>query len=278
VTSEIAMSYAGLDGAIKVRAVAVVLDIERKVRPDIFFAIFVSLAAVAIAALLSLLLLKVLNRVMISLPADNKLYGYEIVVDIGLRGDGQVVALYQGVDISKLAPQVQDLRPPKGSKDQLLVHTMNLRRQVPGLFKPFTEPRAEVVREEDVVYRQRTSQGGLAVPFKQAMMIRPSREKSKDPELISAVVTLLVPRSGNGAGIVGVTRLLESQSFKEAVREFLDLRKSSSAEKDSASSGASTVSAAGLPDGGPSSGAPKAAVPPPPRPARPPGPPPPPRA
>jgi len=278
VTSEIAMSYAGLDGAIKVRAVAVVIDIERKVPPNRWLPIFVSLAAVAIAALLSLLLLKVLNRAMTSLPDDNKLYGYEVVVDVGIRGTGQVVALYQGVDISKLAPQAPDLRPPKGSKDELNVHTMKLRRRVPGLFKPFTEPRAEVVGEEDVVYRQRTSQGGLAVPFKQAVMIRPSREKSKDPELISAVVTILVPRSGNGAGVAGVTRLLESQSFKEAVREFLDLRKSSSVEEEPLSSGASLASASGLPDGGPSGIAPKAAVPPPPRPARPPGPPPPPRA
>lgn len=278
VTSEIAMSYAGLDGAIKVRAVAVVIDIERKVKPIVWIPPLVSIVAVAIAALLSLLLLKVLNRAMTSLPDDNKLYGYEVVVDIGIRGTGQVVALYQGVDISKLAPQVQDLRPPKGSKDELNVHTMKLRRRVPGLFKPFTEPRAEVVGEEDVVYRQRTSQGGLAVPFKQAVMIRPSREKSKEPELISAVVTILIPRSGNGAGVAGVTRLLESQSFKEAVREFLDLRKSSSVEKDHLSSGASLASASGLPDGGPSGIAPKAAVPPPPRPARPPGSPPPPRA
>jgi hypothetical protein len=276
--SEISMSYTGLDGSTKVRAIPITVDIARKVPPNQWLPVLMSLVAVLLAALLSLLLLNLLNRIMTSLPDDSKLYGYEIAAEIGIRGTGQVVAQYQGADVSKLAPQVQDLRPPKGSKDELSVHTMKLRRQVPGLFKPFTEPRAEVVGEKGVVYRQRTSRGGLAVPFKQAVMIRPSREKPKDPELIAVLITILVPRSGSGAGVAGVSRLLEGQSFKEAIREFLDLRKSSSAENVPMNEGHSPVSATGPSEVEPSGVAPRAVVPPPPpRPVRPPDSPPAPR-
>lgn len=279
VNSQISLLFQGLDGSANTKSVPLTIDIQRKVPPNQWLPIVLSLFAVLIAAFLSLLLLQILNRTMTSLPEDNKLYGYEIQVEVGIRGTGQVVALQQGVDVTKNSPQVKDLRPPKGSKDELSVHTMKLRRRVPGLFKPFTEPRAEVVGESDVVYRQRTSQGGLAVPFKQALILRPSRERPTDLELTSAILTVLVPRSGNWAGVAGVTRLIESQSFKEAVREFLDLRKSTSASEESMERGSTKTSVdSGTnvnPDANRARDEPKSA-PQPPRTGRPPVPPPPP--
>lgn len=222
------LSYQGLDGDTQTRDVPVRIELERETPPCLWCAVAISLAAVVVAALLSLLLLQVLNRAMTSLPDDTKLYGYELPIEVGIRKTGQVVAVYDGIDVTKISPEVKDLRPPKGSKDELSVHTMKLRRRVPGLFQPFREPRAEVVNETDVVYRQKTGSGGLALPFKQALILRPSKERAKDSELLAAVLTLLVPRSGSNGGVAGISRLLEGEGFKEAIREFIDLRKASS--------------------------------------------------
>jgi len=224
----VSLSYQGLDGNTQSRDVPVRIELERETPPCLWCAVAISLAAVVVAALLSLLLLQVLNRVMTSLPDDTKLYGYELPIEVGIRKTGQVVAVHDGTDVTKISPEVKDLRPPKGSKDELSVHTMKLRRRVPGFFQPFREPRAEVVNETDVVYRQKTGSRGLAVPFKQALILRPSKENAKDPELLAAVLTLLVPRSGSNGGVAGISRLLEGEGFKEAIREFIDLRRSSS--------------------------------------------------
>lgn len=267
------LSFSGLDGTQKSLQAPVIVDIKRDVPPDILLAIFVSLAAVAAAALLSLFLLRVLNAVMTSLPDDSKLYGYELPIEVGVRDTGQVVAIHNGVDVSKISPQVKDLRPPKGDKNEIGVHTLKLRRRVPGLFRPFSEPRAEVVNETGVVYRQRTSQGGLAMPFRQALVLRPSRDAPKDPELTSVTLNILIPRSGNGSGVAGVVKLLEGQSFKEAIREYLDGRRSPTSPEHETAVGLppapSSENSGGLAKQS-SSQAPK----PPPRPPRPAGPPP----
>jgi hypothetical protein len=237
VAGDFDLSFVGLGGTQETLQAPVRISLRRVVPPNPLTAIIVSLAAVAAAALLSLLLLKVLNTAMTSLPDDSKLYGFEIPIEVGVRGTGQVVALHKSTEVSKIVPQAGDLRPPKGDKNEISVHTLKLRRRVPGLFRPFREPRAEVVNETGVVYRQRTSQGGLAVPFRQALVLRPSREAAKDLELTSAILTLLVPRSGNGSGMDGVARLLRGQSLNEATREFLDSRRSStSPEQESGGS------------------------------------------
>lgn len=280
--TDLTLTYQGLEGGIQSREVPVRINLERKTPPCLWCAVAISIAAVAVAALLSLVLLQILNRVMTSLPADTTLYGYELPIEVGIRGAGQIVALHEGVDVTKISPEVKDLRPPKGSKDELNVHTMKIRRRVPGIFQPFREPRAEVVSEIDVVYRQKTASGGLAVPFRQALILRPSRERAKDPELTAATLTLLVPRSGSHGGVAGVLRLLEGEGFKEAIREFLDLRKASLTESDRAAvseSSATTRTSAQGPSGMSNSGtranggsptkptsAPKPPPPPPPRP------------
>jgi hypothetical protein len=278
--ARLSLTYQGLDGDTQSRDVPVRIELERKTPPCLWCAVAISIAAVILAALLSLLLLQVLNRVMTSLPDDTKLYGYELPIEVGISKTGQVVALHDGADVTQLSPEVKDLRPPKGSKDELSVHTMKLGRRVPGLFQPFREPRAEVVNETDVVYRQKTGSGGLAVPFRQALILRPSKDKAKDPERLAAVLTLLVPRSGSNGGVTGVSRLLEGEGFQEAMREFIDLRKASSAESEKPVAGESKISAgvqtqadpssmktgAGLGGGsGPRPPAPPTAPPPPPR-------------
>lgn len=273
VAGTLALSFAGLDGTQKTLQVPVIIDLKRVVPPNPLTAVLISLAAVVTAALLSLLLLKVLNNVMTSLPDDSKLYGYEVPIEVGVRGTGQVVATHNGLDVTKISPQVKDLRPPKGDKNEIGVHTLKLRRRVPGLLKPFSEPRAEVVNETGVVYRQRTSQGGLAVPFRQALVLRPSRDAPKDPELTSAILNILVPRSGNGSGVAGVVKLLEGQSFKEAIREYLDGRKSSTSPEHETAAGLTAAPSSGDSGGLAKQSSPQAPKPPPP-PPRPAGPPP----
>jgi len=273
VAGTLALSFAGLDGTQKTLQVPVIIDLERVVPPNPLTAVLISLAAVVAAALLSLFLLRVLNNAMTSLPDDSKLYGYEVPIEVGVRGTGQVVAIHNGVDVTKISPQVKDLRPPKGDKNEIGVHTLKLRRRVPGLLRPFSEPRAEVVNETGVVYRQRTSQGGLAVPFRQALVLRPSREAPKDPELTSAILNILVPRSGNGSGVAGVVKLLEGQSFKEAIREYLDGRKSSTSPEHETVAGLTSAPSSGDSGGLAKQSSPQAPKPPPP-PPRPAGPPP----
>lgn len=266
VTGKFDLSFVGLDGTQETLQAPVMISLGRDVPPNPWVAVLVSIAAVIVAAFLSLLLLKVLNTAMTSLPDDSKLYGYEIPIEVGVRGTGQVVAIYKGTEVSKITPQAADLRPPKGDKNEIGVHTLKLRRRVPGLFRPFSEPRAEVVNETGVVYRQRSSQGGLAVPFRQALVLRPSREAPKDPELTSAILNILVPRSGNGAGGAGVVKFLEGQPFKEAIREFLDSRRSSASPEQKSAGSSPSVTSPRMPVGPSEQAVPQPPTPPPPPP------------
>ena len=114
-----------------------------------------------------------------------------------------------------------------------MLQKIRLDRKLGGFFKPFSEAKAEVAKSTLATYWQRTESGGLAVPFKKAIVVSKPEGVASNSDQIVAQLTILVPTSGSEGGLVGVTNLLRGQKIKEVCKEYRD--KSSTGNSDGSS-------------------------------------------
>lgn len=179
---------------------------------------------VLIAILLSLLLLRLISSSLAVMPSSEGIYSYEAMIEIGLTQFGQVNLSIGGVDLNTFQPSASDLKRPLGSssKSALVLQKIRLDRKLGAFFKPFSEAKAEVAKSALATYWQRTDNGGLAVPFKKAIIVSKPEGAVPSSDQIVAQLTILVPTSGSEGGLVGVTNLLRGQKIKEVCKEYRD--------------------------------------------------------
>ena len=179
---------------------------------------------VLIAILLSLLLLRLISSALAVMPSSEGIYSYETMIEIGFTQFGQVNLSIGGVDLNTFQPSASDLKRPLGSssKSALVLQKIRLDRKLGGFFRPFSEAKAEVGKSTLAAYWQRTDSGGLAVPFKKAIIVSKPDGVVPVSDQIVAQLTILVPTSGSEGGLVGVTNLLRGQKIKEVCKEYRD--------------------------------------------------------
>jgi hypothetical protein len=155
------------------------------------------------------------------------------MIEIGLTQFGQVNLSIGGVDLNTFQPSASDLKRPLGSssKSALVLQKIRLDRKLGAFYKPFSEAKAEVAKSTLATYWQRTDSGGLAVPFKKAIIVSKPEGAVPSSDQIVAQLTILVPTSGAEGGLVGVTNLLRGQKIKEVCKEYRD--KSSAGNSES---------------------------------------------
>jgi hypothetical protein len=192
--------------------------------PNPWWVRFVTAGLVLVAMLLSLLLLRLISSALAVMPDRSKIYSYEALIEIGLSQFGQVSATVNGEDVSSYKPSASELKPPlaSSSKSTLVLQKIKLDRTLGNFFRPFSEATAEVQNSSEASYWQKSGSGGLAVPFRKAVIISKPEGGVSSQGSIVARVTILVPTSGSEGGIVGVAKLLQSTKLKEACKEYRD--------------------------------------------------------
>ena len=192
--------------------------------PNPWWVRIVTAGLVLVAILLSLLLLRLISSALAVMPDRSKIYSYEALIEIGLSQFGQVSATINGEDVSSYKPSASELKPPlaSSSKSTLVLQKIKIDRTLGNFFQPFSEATAQVQNSSEASYWQKSSNGGLAVPFRKALIIsKPDGGVSSQGSIV-ARVTILVPTSGAEGGIVGVAKLLQSTKLKEACKEYRD--------------------------------------------------------
>jgi hypothetical protein len=193
---------------------------DLKQPPNPWWVIFVSLCSVLAAVLLSLFLLRYISSLFSVMPND--IYSYEKVIDIGLSTMAGLKIEIDGMDLSKFKPSASDLRRPMESsnKSVLRLQSIQLERRLSHFFNPFSHVRAIIPKAALATYWQKSGSGGLAIPFKKAIILSDSSRQSASTEKVSAQLTVLVPSIGADGGITGVEQLMRSQKFLNVCKEF----------------------------------------------------------
>ena len=221
--------------------------------PNPLWVRLVTAISVLVAMLLSLLLLRFISGALAVMPKRDSVYSYEKKIEIGQNSFGQVRITIDGVEVSNYQPSVEDLVKPlsSSSKSQLVLKNTKIERKLGGFFKPFSEPRALLPKSSVASYWQQSGEGGLAVPFRRAIVVSVMDRETSSEELISGQLTILVPVNGSDGGIRGIESLLHGPKLKDVCKDIKDKVKNSRNEILKKSDGSSGVEAVVLPPGGP---------------------------
>jgi len=200
---------------------------EFRAPPDSRSVLLATLAIVIIAIFLSLFVLRYISSLLAVMPNKGKVYSYEANIEILQSSFGQVSILINGIESSKFQPSAVDLKLPKNSssKSTLELQEIKLVRKLGSFFRPFADPKAVVEGNYQVAYWQQVSGGGLAIPFRKAIIVSSQEDfakKSLDPAKLNAHLSLIVSNIGSGGGIDGVRSLIQSQNLKDVCKEFRD--------------------------------------------------------
>ena len=200
------------------------VSFDLKQPPPKWPVIIVTVISVLVAMLLSLLLLRFISSLLAVMPDARGVYSYEAIIEIGLTPFGQVKLAIGGVDVTSFQPSASDLKRPlaSSSKSAIVLQNIRLDRKLSGLFSPFADAKAEVLKSDLVAYWQQTGSGGLAIPFRKAIVVSKQNGTSSSSDGLSAQLTIMVPTSGSEGGINGVTSLLRGQKLKDVCKEYRD--------------------------------------------------------
>ena len=107
------------------------------------------------------------------MPKAHTVYSYDKDIEIGQNAFGQVQVLIDGIDLVNYVPSVDDLSKPlsSSSKSQLDLNRVRLERKLGSFFKPLTEPWSELTKSQMASYWQQSPNGGLAIPFRRAIIV-----------------------------------------------------------------------------------------------------------
>ena len=203
---------------------------DLKQPPNPWWVIFVSFLSALAAMFLSLVLLRFISSVLGVMPDRNRMYSYEAQIEIGLSRFGQLRLSVLDVEVTNIQPSATDLKRPlaSSSKASLALQHIRLDRKLGGLFKPFSNARAVIAGGGPASYWQQSGTGGLALPFRKAIIVSAYEKSGASAEGLTARLSILVPTAGAEGGIVGVSNLLKSQKLVEVCRDFLDKSNSAS--------------------------------------------------
>lgn len=208
-----------------ISATQAAVSFDLKQPPNSKTVMIVTFLAVLAAMLLSLLLLRFISSLLAVMPDARGVYSYEAIIEIGLTPFGQVKLAIGGVDVTSFQPSASDLKRPlrSSSKSAIVLQNIRLDRKLSGLFSPFADAKAEVLKSDRVAYWQQTGSGGLAIPFRKAIVVSKQNGTSSSSDGLSAQLTIMVPTSGSEGGINGVTSLLRGQKLKDVCKEYRDM-------------------------------------------------------
>lgn len=207
-----------------ISATQAAVSFDLKQPPNSKTVMIVTFLAVLAAMLLSLLLLRFISSLLAVMPDARGVYSYEAIIEIGLTPFGQVKLAIGGEDVTSFQPSASDLKRPlaSSSKSAIVLQNIRLDRKLSGLFSPFADAKAEVLKSDLVAYWQQTGSGGLAIPFRKAIVVSKQNGTSSSSDGLSAQLTIMVPTSGSEGGINGVTSLLRGQKLKDVCKEYRD--------------------------------------------------------
>jgi hypothetical protein len=205
---------------VKPRNISVALAAQLAPAPNPWWVILVTTLTVLLAALLSLILLRTMNKWLARLPEPQGLFSYELEITVDFDAFQSVVGKVEGVALASYQPQAKDLKPvSSGSASEMQLQSTHLIRRLPGLFRPFSEASAVVAKTDVAAYWQQTPSGGLAIPFSSAVILQKSM-KSSPSSGVGALLTIVVPRNGLGSGIAGVEKILKGSKLSDLLKNF----------------------------------------------------------
>ena len=220
--------------------------------PDIRSVRLLTIALVLLAALLSLVLFRLISSALAVMPKAHTVYSYDKDIEIGQNAFGQVQVLIDGIDLVNYVPSVDDLSKPlsSSSKSQLDLNRVRLERKLGSFFKPLTEPWSELTKSQMASYWQQSPNGGLAIPFRRAIIVSKLENALMTDGRVRALLTIIVPTTGNMGGVSGVASLLVGQKTKDICKDFFEKAKSSGNGLDLSEKKRDGEGGAALPQGG----------------------------
>jgi len=193
-------------------AVPVEFDEALAARPDTVATLIATLIATAVAALISLVVLKLLNARWLGAPPAGQLQGYETTAELVVRGDGQVSIAFSGGGFT--FDQEGWLTVDRAGSGSLRIGSVVLRRKLPSIFAPWTEPFLVVETGATdgrpvVVSPHGALDDVMPVAFRDAVVLAAKALRVPTPELpVPVGVIVVLPRSGSGSGRANVERLI----------------------------------------------------------------------
>jgi hypothetical protein len=220
--------------------------------PDIGSVRWWTIALVLLAALLSLVLFRLISSALAVMPKAHSVYSYDKEIEIGQNAFGQVQVLIDGIELVNYVPSVDDLSKPlsSSSKSQLVLNRVRLERKLGSFFRPFTEPWSESSKSQLASYWQQSPNGGLAIPFRRAIIVSKLENDLMTDGRVRALLTIIVPTTGNWGGVSGVSSLLTGQKTKDICKDFFEKSKSSGNSLDHSEKKQDGVGGAAFPQGG----------------------------
>ena len=210
-------TVSGVDGQKLNRQVRVLTSLTPP--PCTACAIAITVLVVGIAMLLSLLILRIVSSVFTSMPDYKRYTALAFPIEIELSDSGYLRVTSEGKDISKVEPNAGDFIALSGGKDSIKVGSTKIVRILPRLFKPFSEARARIEGSDLAIYKPGVKDGGLSLPFINAVIVRvPSSTKAVN-NVISASLILLVRKNNAHKNFISLlTGELVRESAREAVK------------------------------------------------------------
>ena len=190
---------------------------------------FYTLLFLLIAANLSLLLLRSISKALAVMPTN--VYSFETIIAMRLNARNELDLSVDGVDVNRVQVPAAELGRPgaASTKSSLVLQTIRLERKLGGFFKPFSEARAEIRPNVPAVYWKSSVGGGLAIPFNKAIVVSSTEKLNSSTDVLSARLTIIVPRSNADGNLAEVQKLL-GQKVAELCRRYWDLVQSSGVE------------------------------------------------
>jgi hypothetical protein len=220
--------------------------------PDIGSVRWWTIALVLLAALLSLVLFRLISSALAVMPKAHSVYSYDKEIEIGQNAFGQVQVLIDGIELVNYVPSVDDLSKPlsSSSKSQLVLNRVRLERKLGSFFRPFTEPWSESSKSQLASYWQQSPNGGLAIPFRRAIIVSKLENDLMTDGRVRALLTIIVPTTGNWGGVSGVSSLLTGQKTKDVCKDFFEKSRSSGNSLDHSEKKQDGIGGAAFPQGG----------------------------
>ena len=227
--------------------IGTLIKIDLKRRGDPLLALVFAVIATIIVSLLSLLLLRTINRLTVKTIDPNNFYGYETECELVEDETGQASLFWSEKNFSARTyvadPDLLQQLKSNSSRTTLSAGSIKFERVLPNFFRPFEESRLAMSNDFSATFwRANRKDDGLGISFPKAIVLSVSNiESGFSPKRNRARVTVIVPKRGFGAGYEGAQQLIRDKcdelankllptiSAKASVRSTLSTDKSSTA-------------------------------------------------
>jgi hypothetical protein len=213
-------------------------DLVKKANPTV--AIVLAAIATAIVALLSLILLRLVNDQLSKTVRPQDYFGYEADVDVVVSESGRGELRIDGQPARSFVGSIDSLQTVDGNKKQtsLRFGSIEFQRQLPGFLRPFEESRLKLKSQLPAVFwKANRASDGLQMTFPSAAIlvalkgVAPTKDAPARGRL-----SLLVPKRGFDSGVAGVEKLVKERGddlASELVRDLSLLENAQSKARES---------------------------------------------